>query len=67
MFFIDAEKLRQKMFSAHFGTKDLARATGLSVATVQRILNGKDNTPKFVTIGKLARALNVPFDEILAV
>lgn len=67
MFFIDAEKLRQKMFSAHFNAKTLSAMTELSPSTIQRILSGKDLTPKVSTISRLACALCCPFDEILAV
>jgi len=43
--------------------RDLARRAGLADETVTRIENGH-NAPTATTIGKLARALEMDFDEL---
>lgn len=67
MFQIDAEKLRSKMIQANLNTKQLAKAAGISVSALQRILNNTTFEPQFLTVCRLARALNCPFDEILQI
>ena len=47
-----------------WNARDLARRAGLAHETVSRIENG--HQPSLATIGKLANALEMDFDELVA-
>lgn len=42
----------------------LARESGLSVANVRRLESGNSPSASFVTIGRLARSLDLSLDEL---
>ena len=41
---------------------DLARSTGLSTGVIAMIVGGKTTDPRFMTVVKIARALNVSLE-----
>lgn len=61
---LDIEKL--KIFQAQncLENKELAEKAGINIASLQRIKNGSHN-PRLITIGKLAKALNVKVAELI--
>lgn len=62
---LDLNKLKLVQARACLSANDLTDITGLSKATISRVLNGKVKaTPK--TIGLIAKALNVDVAEIIS-
>ncbi|MGU8770231.1 helix-turn-helix domain-containing protein [Clostridium perfringens] len=62
---LDLNKLEILQARTCLSTNDLTEMTGLSRATVSRVINGKVKaTPK--TIGLIAKALNVDVIELLS-
>lgn len=62
---LDLNKLKLIQARACLSTNDLTEMTGLSRATVSRVINGKVKaTPK--TIGLIAKALNIDVAEIIS-
>lgn len=57
------KKLELAMATACVNPYDLCRAVEIQYQTYQRITNGKNAKP--ATIGKIARFLNVPVEQIL--
>jgi len=51
-------KLKELRLNAVMSQRDLSTKSGVSFDTISRLENGKQ-TPNFVTIRKLAKALNV--------
>lgn len=63
---IDANKLRLAMAANCFNTSDLAAASGVSVATIKRLCYDAAAAARPATVGKIARALNVPVEDIIS-
>lgn len=57
------KKLELAMANACMNPYDLCKAVEIQYQTYQRITNGKNAKP--ATIGRIARALNVPVESIL--
>lgn len=49
------------------GYREIARAAGLSPGVVWRVLNGQTRRPSMQTVARLASALRVDVDTIIAV
>ena len=56
------KKLRAKK---GYSLEKVARLADLSLNTVVKIENGVNKNPTFETITKLAKALNVPIDDLI--
>ena len=63
-FLIDKDKLIDKMVEATMGTMALAEISGLSVFTVNRLVNN-GGIVRLETIGKLAKALNCGVKDLM--
>ncbi len=63
IYYYDIVKLKELRIKAVQSQEDLAKMAGMSVATVNRLEQGKQQ-PHFVTIRKLAKALGVEPAEI---
>ncbi|MGN0687158.1 MAG: helix-turn-helix domain-containing protein [Oscillospiraceae bacterium] len=61
---ISKEKLEIAMGNALVTAKELSEQTGIAPETITRIKKGKQN-PKPVTIGKIAKALNVKVEDLV--
>lgn len=61
---VSTKKLKAAMIKACMGNAALAKAAHIGNATVVRILHG-DNEVQLSTVGKLSKALNVDFREIV--
>ncbi len=61
---INFQKLQIAMANACMNKGDLADAAGISRISVSKYFSGK-RTPSPKTIGKIAKALNVPVTEII--
>ncbi len=42
----------------------LAKLSGHAVSTIHGIENGNNKNPSFITIGDIAKVLNIPLDEL---
>lgn len=60
---IDTRKLFLERANARLTTKELAQKANIGTKTYSKIENGHVQ-PKATTIGKIARALNVPVKEL---
>ena len=61
--FVNKEKLQIAMATACMNAFELCRAADIRYQTYVRITNRKSTKP--ATIGKIARALNIPVTEII--
>ena len=61
---INKEKLEIAVGNALVKGKELSEQTGIAPGTINRIKKGKQN-PKPVTIGKIAKALNVKVEDLV--
>lgn len=61
---LDVEKLKIFQAQSCLENKALAEKSGISITSLQRIKNGSTN-PRLITIGKLARALNVEVTKLI--
>lgn len=61
---IKKTKLELAMADMNFTVSDLANATGISVTGISKIKNGQQNA-RPATIGKIAKALNVPVENLI--
>ena len=61
------EYIREKRKEKNMSQRDLAAASGISNAEISRIESGKRKEPSSSVLRDLAKALNVPAEEILAV
>jgi len=59
-------RVRYARMRAVLSQDELSTATGIPKATISRIENGKNEQPRFVTVRKLADALDVPARWLLA-
>jgi len=59
---INKQKLRLAMATACMNPYDLCKAVNIQYQTYRRILAGNNCKP--ATVGKIAKALNVPVDQI---
>ena len=55
-------RLQRAMDDRDVTQADLARMTGLSTAIVSQIVSGKTKDPRFMSIVKIARALDVSLE-----
>ena len=62
---LDSQKIIAAMVGACLNPKELAEKSGLSVATIHRICREKADVSTG-TLGKLAKALDVPWRSLLA-
>lgn len=60
---IDVEKLKLEMAKKCFSSSDLMAAADISKTTYLNILKGKEVKP--VTVGRIAKGLNVPVEELI--
>lgn len=58
------DKIRQIRTEKHLSQSELARQSGHAVSTIHGIENGNNKTPGFEMIGDIAKALNIPLDEL---
>ena len=56
---VDAKRIRAAMIAGCFNIRQLAKKAGLSESSLNLILN-HGRRPNLATLGKLAKALNVP-------
>ena len=61
---ISKEKMQLAMANACMNTIQLAQASGVSRMSIQFYLNGK-RKPKPITVGKIAKALNVKAEDLV--
>lgn len=61
---INKEKFEIAMASVPITLAQLSEKSEISVVAIRKAINGKRN-PKPFTVGKLAKALNVPVEEII--
>lgn len=61
---VNVEKLKTAMIKACMGSTALAKTAHVGSATIARILHG-ENDVQLSTVGKLSKALNVDFREIV--
>lgn len=61
---ISTEKIELAMANAVVGTKRLSELTGIAPAMITRIKNGSQQ-PRPVTVGKIAKALNVKVEDLV--
>jgi DNA-binding Xre family transcriptional regulator len=61
---LNIKAIKMGMINKCMSTQDLSKASGLSMATVNRIVN-RGKTPRIPTIGKLAKALDLSPQDIL--
>ena len=61
---VNIQKLQIAMANACMNKTELADSVGISKITVSTYLSGKRN-PSLKTVGKIAKALNVPVTEII--
>ena len=57
-----SNRLQQAMDKRGVTQADLARMTGLSTAIVSQIVSGKTKDPRFMSIVKIAKALDVSLE-----
>lgn len=62
---IFAKNLTKALQKNNWSAADLARASGVSMATLSRILSGKTN-PSLVQVTKISQALNVSINSLLS-
>lgn len=64
-FTVDGKKVRRlRLVKKHWRQEDLAQATGLQPGTISRIETDY-HEPQLGTVGKLADALGVDFDDLV--
>jgi transcriptional regulator with XRE-family HTH domain len=56
--------LRSLRGQACLTQRELAEAAGVSLTTIAALEAGRTTTPLAPTVGKLARALGIPFEEL---
>ncbi len=61
---VNIEAIQMGMINKCMSARDLSEATGLSVATINRIVN-RNRMPRIPTIGKLAKALDLSPQDIV--
>lgn len=61
---IDTNKVQIAMANACITSKELSELSGVSRESLTKMFNGKRN-PKPITIGKIAKALNVKVESII--
>ncbi len=61
---VNIQKLQIAMANACMNKTELADSVGISKITVSTYFSGKRN-PSLKTVGKIAKALNVPVTEII--
>ena len=61
---MDIEKIKKIMKEKKIRSKDIVDATGLPRTTISSILTGDAVDPRISSVKKIARALEVPIDEI---
>ncbi len=57
-----AARIQYAMDKRGMTQADLARATGMQTSKISYIVNGKTKDPQFMTVLKIASALNVSLD-----
>ena len=57
---IDSAKVRAAMIAGCFSVRGLSKTAGLAENTIQKVLNRAGGRYNMRTLGKLAKALNVP-------
>ena len=57
---IDSAKVKSAMIAGCFSVRGLAKTAGLAENTIQKVLNRAGGRYNMRTLGKLAKALDVP-------
>ena len=60
---LDKVKFEKVLAERQVNLKDLCVNAGIGISTLQKVRKG--NTPRPATIGRIAKALNVPVQEII--
>lgn len=66
MFLVNQERFKSEMLSQNKSVTDLAKEAGLATVTITNVISGKRQAT-VKTCNKLAKALNVPVDELFTV
>jgi transcriptional regulator with XRE-family HTH domain len=61
---INKQKLKLAMAKCCLSMKELSKISGVSIITLARANNGRQE-PRPITIGKIAKALNVDVSELI--
>jgi len=56
--------LQQEMNKRHWSQSDLARASGLHRAVINKLMNGNNRFPRPQTLNAIARAFKIPAESI---
>lgn len=66
MFSVNQERFKSEMLSQNKSVTDLAKEAGLATVTITNVISGKRQATVKIC-NKLAKALNVPVDELFTV